>query len=217
MDLATSEVTDGLLQGAVVHQVLQVSMAHTPPCMMDVWTQEMLRLHPGFVGDEIMGKLALLATLLWTDISGVEARHVTIRRLLMNASAPCEAKRAKKAKLRAAVKEKRARAQAKAKATVLECATFAIVWRCEASGVALRKPKRTWFGCALWRYMCAARAALIISQMLRAEARSKKQPAAHYGAMRAFVRVKTLGTRGRLDFQAVAKQYKLERQSRSAD
>ena len=43
--------------------------------MMDVWTQEMLRLHPGFVGNEFMGKLALLATLLWTDISGVEARQ----------------------------------------------------------------------------------------------------------------------------------------------
>ena len=52
--------------------------------------------------------------------------------------------------------------------------------------------------------------------MLCAEARSKK-PAAHLGAMRAFVRVKTLGTRGRPDLQAVAKQYKLERQSRSAD
>ena len=35
--------------------------------------------------------------------------------------------------------------------------------------------------------------------------------------MRAFVRVKTLGTRGRLDFRAVAKQHKHERQSRSAD
>ena len=53
-------------------------------------------------------------------------------------------------------------------------------------------------------------------QMLCAEARSNKQPAAHLAAMRAFVRVKTLGTRGRPDFQAVAKQYNLERQSRSA-
>ena len=148
---------------------------------------------------------------------------------------------------------RQARAQATAKATVLGCATFAIVWRCETFGVALRKPKRTWYGCALWRYMCAARfvratvacaahsalrvacgrkcapplasfaqsvaysAALIKSQMLCAEARSKKQPAAHLGATRAFVRVKTLGTRGRPDFQAVAKQHKLERQSSSAD
>ena len=74
-------------------------------------------------------------------------------------AASWEAKRAKKAKLRAAGKEKRARArpQAKAKATVLGCATFAIVWRCGTFGVALRKPKRTWYGCALWRYMCAAR------------------------------------------------------------
>ena len=119
-----------------------------------------------------MGKLALLATLLatllWTEISGVDARHATIRRLLMIAStntrklpcqelsgdwafwqarnrevdaAPCEAKRAKQAKLRAAVKEKRARARdkAKAEATMLECATFAtcfakteahMVWVC---------------------------------------------------------------------------------------
>ena len=52
---------------------LAASVARTPPRKMDVWSQEMLRLHPGFVGDEFMGKLALLATLLWTDISGVEA------------------------------------------------------------------------------------------------------------------------------------------------
>ena len=31
---------------------LAASMAHTPPCMIDVWTQKILRLHPGFVGDE---------------------------------------------------------------------------------------------------------------------------------------------------------------------
>ena len=41
--------------------------------------------------------------------------------------------------------------------------------------------------------------------MLCAEARSNKQPAAHLGAMRAFVRVKTPGTRGRPDFQAVSR------------
>ena len=31
--------------------------------MLDFWTQEIFRLHPGFVGNEFMGKLALLATL----------------------------------------------------------------------------------------------------------------------------------------------------------
>ena len=62
---------------------LVASMAQTPPCMMDSWIQEMLRLHTVFVGDEFMGKVALPATLLWTDISGVEARHATIRRLTL--------------------------------------------------------------------------------------------------------------------------------------
>ena len=65
---------------------LVASMAQTPPCMMDSWIQEMLRSHAVFVGDEFMGKLVLPSTLLWT-ISCVEARHTTIRRLLMIASA----------------------------------------------------------------------------------------------------------------------------------
>ena len=55
----------------------------------------------------------------------------------------------------------------------------------------------------------ACSALLIKSQKLCAEARSSQR--------RPFVRVKTLGTRGRPDFQVVAKQYKLERQSRNAD
>ena len=55
------------------------SLCRCSPC----WSAQTPR-HPGFV---LVGKLALLATLLWTDISGVEARHATIRRLLMNASA----------------------------------------------------------------------------------------------------------------------------------
>ena len=66
---------------------LAASMAHTPPWMMDLWTQEMLRLHPGFVGDEFMGKLTLLATLLWTESVASKLGTATIRRPSMNASA----------------------------------------------------------------------------------------------------------------------------------
>ena len=117
------------------------------------------------LGDEFVGKLALLATLLSTDSSGVEARHATIRRVLMNASANTDKLsfqelsacwaflqarnrevdaahwEAKRAKLRAAVKEKRARARsrAKAKATVLGRAALATVWRCETFCVAFAK------------------------------------------------------------------------------
>ena len=153
----------------------------------------------------------------------------------------------------AGVREKRGRArgQVTAEANVLECAIFAIVWRCETSlcenrsalGTGVRfgdtcaqrvsfiPPSRAprillcTHGLARGRecarplasfaHSVAYSAALIKSQIWCAEATSKKQPAAHFGAMR--VPVKTLGTRGRLDFQAVAKQYKFERQSRSAD
>ena len=107
--------------------------------MMDSWIHEMLRLHAVFVGDEFMGKLALPAALLWTDISGVEAhtsswscRHpVVLAGEEQEVDAvPWDAKRAKQAKLWAAVMEKRARAhaQAKAKATLWGCATSVIVW-----------------------------------------------------------------------------------------
>ena len=143
--------------------------------------------------------------------------------------------------MRAAVKEKHAgaRSQAKAKATAPGCATFAIVWRCETSGVGLRLhcENRRALGLGVRSgdtcarrvsFMPRSRAprillctrglvrgrecplplaslarsvayseALIKSQMLCAEARSKKQPVAHLGAMQAFVRVKTLGTRGK--------------------
>ena len=179
--LATAEVTDGLLQalsfsvisGSAVRDEpdaagdLLASMAQTPPCTMDSWIQEMLRSHAVFVGDEFMGKLALPAALLWTDISGVEALHATIGRLTLlhgalgilsflqernrrSTQPPWEAKRAKQVKLWAAVMEKRARAhaQAKAKATVSGCATSAIVWG---------RFLHAWCVCALWRYMRAAR------------------------------------------------------------
>ena len=154
-------------------------------------------------------------------------------------AAPCEAKRAKQAKLRAAVKEKRARARdtAKAKATMLECATFAtcfaktkthMVWVC-----ALAIHVRGAYSAVAWRVAkngpsppplpCKPRTQcnvlgsddkLANVAWPRREARSSWW---HALAPRARSCAKTHGTRGRPDFQAGTKQYRLERQSRSAD
>ena len=191
------------------------------------------------MGDEFMGKLALPATLLglyqWrrdsaSDHPQAHTPSWSCRHPVVLAgeeqevdAAPWERKRAKQAKLWAAVMEKRARAHAQAKAK----ATVSVVCHiCDCLGQVLH----AWCVCALWRYMraarflhatvaCAARilctglgaaknalplpppsslaslarASFVKSPMLRAEARGRKQPAPQIFAMRAFVRVKFLG------------------------
>ena len=54
--------------------------------MLDKWSFATKRLHPTFSGPEFMAKLALVSQVLWKDISRVEAKHATIRRLLVAAS-----------------------------------------------------------------------------------------------------------------------------------
>lgn len=57
-----------------------------PDCLLDQWSLEMKRLHPTFAGEVFLSKLAVLSQVLWKDISQLEARHATIRRLLLAAS-----------------------------------------------------------------------------------------------------------------------------------
>lgn len=53
-----------------------------PPCMWDAWSAKMRELHPTLRGDVLLNKLALVAQMLWKDISQVESKHATIRRML---------------------------------------------------------------------------------------------------------------------------------------
>lgn len=53
-----------------------------PDCMWDPWSKKMRDLHPTLADDALLHKLALLAHLQWKDISRVEAKHATVRRML---------------------------------------------------------------------------------------------------------------------------------------
>lgn len=74
------------LFGLLADPTLAQELAAVPDCCLDKWSLQMKQLHPGFEGEELLHKLALFAILCWKDISQVEARHATIRRLLAFAS-----------------------------------------------------------------------------------------------------------------------------------
>lgn len=61
-------------------------LAATPSCMLDAWSAEMHRLHPEFAGAIFQQKLAMVSQILWKDISQLESRHATIRRLVTSGS-----------------------------------------------------------------------------------------------------------------------------------
>lgn len=58
----------------------------TPSCLLDPWSAELRQRHPDLGGAELMQKLALIGTLAWTDISQVESRHATVRRIMKQGS-----------------------------------------------------------------------------------------------------------------------------------
>lgn len=61
-------------------------LASAPDCVLDPWSAEMRRMHPSFAGPEFNQKLVLLGQVLMKDISQLESKHATIRRLLLTAS-----------------------------------------------------------------------------------------------------------------------------------
>lgn len=65
---------------------LAPQLAGDPRCCMDSLTKSLLTQHPGFDGDEFRAKLTLLATVLLKDISVIESKHASVRRVLMQAS-----------------------------------------------------------------------------------------------------------------------------------
>lgn len=53
-----------------------------PDCRWDAWSRQLRELHPDLCDEACLQKLAIIAHQLWTDISRVESKHASIRRLL---------------------------------------------------------------------------------------------------------------------------------------
>ena len=61
-------------------------MAASPDCVLGPWAAELKRLRPDFTGPELEHKLALVGALCPKDISPLEARHATSRRVFTSGS-----------------------------------------------------------------------------------------------------------------------------------
>ena len=62
------------------------TIVNLAPCLQDPFTTQMLKDYPGLEGDDCLAALETLATLLPNDITEIEARHATLRRLLLGKS-----------------------------------------------------------------------------------------------------------------------------------
>lgn len=65
---------------------LAQELSEVPPCLMDEFSLDMKAAHPTLSGPDFQHKLGLVCLMGWKDISQVEARHATVRRLLKMAS-----------------------------------------------------------------------------------------------------------------------------------
>ena len=68
------------------HPELAADFIGVSKCQKDAWTQSVEDAYPSLGGEEFMHILVAHANIQWTDISGVEARHASIRRQLMTRS-----------------------------------------------------------------------------------------------------------------------------------
>ena len=57
-----------------------------PPCLLDPWTKRLLDMYPTMQGDELIHIIAAVAEVLRVDISHLESRNASIRRLLTSRS-----------------------------------------------------------------------------------------------------------------------------------
>lgn len=65
---------------------LAESLLAKPACLWDAWSSKMRSEHPSLIGEDFMAKLGLIALMHWKDISRIEAKHASVRRLLFLAS-----------------------------------------------------------------------------------------------------------------------------------
>ena len=68
-------------------QSLAAEFSKVPDCLLDPTSKALRDAHPDLSGEEFMHKLALLAMLLPVDIATLEAKHASIRRMLVVKSA----------------------------------------------------------------------------------------------------------------------------------
>ena len=61
-------------------------VAGMPDCLVDPWTSALRKEYPGLVGEEVQQILYTLASLVRVDISHVESRHASVRRMLTGRS-----------------------------------------------------------------------------------------------------------------------------------
>ena len=54
-----------------------------PNCLLDSWTKKLKALYPSLEGDEFLYVLETIAKLLKVDITNVESRHASVRRMLV--------------------------------------------------------------------------------------------------------------------------------------
>lgn len=65
---------------------LGAEFAEEPTCRLDSWSNKLRQSHPGFEGPELLAKLRLVASVMWKDISVIESKHASVRRLVTQAS-----------------------------------------------------------------------------------------------------------------------------------
>lgn len=65
---------------------LAPELSGAPACTLDEWSLDLRAAYPSLSGQDFMKHLELVCMMAWKDVSQVEARHATVRRLLMTAS-----------------------------------------------------------------------------------------------------------------------------------
>lgn len=62
------------------------SFVEVPECLLDSWSCKLRSLYPSLAGDEFRHTLLLCVLLCWNDISTIEAKHASVRRILVGRS-----------------------------------------------------------------------------------------------------------------------------------
>ena len=172
------------------HPELAPTFDTVPDCVLDSWSLQMRRLHPGFVGEEFQAKLLLCAMVLEGDVSTIEARHASIRRLLIASS----------------------------QTNPVEHGHLSAQWLCMQARTRLREMER-YAATAIGRKR-KAREALRERRIARQKRQRPPARTPHHsggGAWRAFARLKLLGIRGRPDFTELGRVYRAERAANTPD
>ena len=157
-------------------------MVDVPECMLDGWSRDMRRRHPTLTGDVFMGKLTLCALLQRKDISLIESKHASIRRLLMGASMHTHAQSSDDLSAGWLFLQRRNRGG---------------VRDLPQSGCNRRRLV------SLWHRSDARKVA---ADAAKGKKRATKTPRG--GAWRAYCRLMSLGGRGKADFKRLAEEYK---------